>query len=186
MKLILASGSPRRSELLAREGIAFTIIPAEVEELKGGSLPAEELALTNASLKARDVAQSHQNDLIMGADTIVVVEGQVLGKPRDLDEGAQMLRILSGKWHEVITGVALVSGGKESLFAETTRVRFQILSEKDILDYHERVHVLDKAGGYAIQDGGDCIIAEVEGCRDNVMGLPVQRVIESLKNLQNS
>lgn len=158
------------------------VVPAQVEEFGAGKMDAEELALANASLKARDVARIYPDTMVLGADTVVVIHGQVLGKPRDLAEGAEMLRMLSGQWHEVITGVAFVLDGQETTFAESTRVRFQTLSEKDILNYHTIVHVLDKAGGYAIQDGGDCIIAEVDGCRDNVMGLPVSRVTEFLNN----
>jgi septum formation protein len=114
-----------------------------------------------------------------------VIDGHTLGKPKDLAEGAAMLRSLSGRWHEVVTGVALLSKGVRKVFHESTRVRFKELSDQDITDYHAKVEVLDKAGGYAIQEGGEQIIAEVDGCRDNVMGLPVSRVQSELENFKN-
>lgn len=181
VNLILASGSPRRSELLAREGIAFTVKPSPVDELAPGAMEPISLARENALLKARDIFRSHCDDLVLGSDTVVVVDERTLGKPKDLDEGREMLRALAGRWHEVVTGVALLSGEREEIFHETTRVRFKDLSEEDITDYHARVEVLDKAGGYAIQDGGERIIAEVDGCADNVMGLPVGRVVSELQ-----
>ena len=182
VKLILASGSPRRSELLAREGVDFVVQPSGVEELLANSLEPVELARENSLLKARDISSKNPDAVVLGSDTVVVIDGHTLGKPQDLKEGAEMLRSLSGCWHEVVTGVALLSQEREEVFHETTRVRFKELSEKDIADYHAKVHVLDKAGGYAIQDGGEQIIAEVDGCRDNVMGLPVARVVTELKN----
>ena len=182
MTLILASGSPRRSELLAREGVSFVVQPSGVEELAPNSMEPVALARENALLKARDIFQEHPNEMVLGSDTVVVIEGRTLGKPKDLAEGAEMLRLLSGRWHEVVTAVALLSAKEERVFHETTRVLFKELSEAAITDYHTKVEVLDKAGGYAIQDGGKRIIAKVEGCRDNVMGLPVSRVVAELKN----
>lgn len=185
MTLILASASPRRSELLAREGVSFQVIPSGIEEHAAGSLPPVELARANALLKARDIAAGRRGDVVLGSDTVVVVDDRTLGKPCDLAEGAEMLRLLAGRWHEVVTAVALVTEGRESLFHETTRVRFLDLDDEQIADYQARVHVLDKAGGYAIQDGGERIIAEVDGCRDNVMGLPVSWVVSKLENFSN-
>ncbi|MGJ8723801.1 MAG: Maf family protein [Roseibacillus sp.] len=185
MKLILASGSPRRSELLAREGIDFLVQPSGVEELAANSREPVELARENSLLKARDISAKNPEAIVLGSDTVVVIDGHTLGKPQDLDEGAEMLRSLAGNWHEVVTGFAILKGEREEVFHEATRVRFKELSEQDIKDYHAKVHVLDKAGGYAIQDGGELIIAEVDGCRDNVMGLPVTRVVTELKNFQH-
>lgn len=186
MRLILASGSPRRSELLNREGLDFEVKPSPVEELAVNSCEPTELARQNALLKSRDVFNREHDHpvgrVVLGADTVVVINGRTLGKPRDLAEGAEMLRALSGRWHEVVTGVALLATDQEKVFHETTRVRFKDLSTEAIADYHAKVEVLDKAGGYAIQDGGELIIAEVDGCRDNVMGLPVSRVVTELKN----
>lgn len=182
MKLILASGSPRRSELLTREGVDFVVQPSGAEELLANSRGPIELARENSLLKARDVLVKNQDAVVLGADTVVVINGHTLGKPRDLEEGATMLRSLAGRWHEVVTGFALLVKDHEEAFHETTRVRFKELRDEDIADYHAKVHVLDKAGGYAIQDGGERIIAEVDGCRDNVMGLPVGRVLAELKN----
>lgn len=182
VNLILASGSPRRRELLAREGVAFEVRPSGVEELAPNSVEPVTLARENALLKARDIAEQHQEAIVLGSDTVVVIDGTTLGKPMNLEEGVGMLKSLSGRWHEVVTAVALLSEGKEEVFHETTRVLFKKLSEEDIAQYHADVEVLDKAGGYAIQEGGERIIAEVDGCRDNVMGLPVGRVVNELKN----
>ncbi|MDP0492636.1 MAG: Maf family nucleotide pyrophosphatase [Verrucomicrobiota bacterium JB023] len=183
MKLILASGSPRRSELLSREGFDFEVIPSAAEELLGGAMEPVALSVENARRKAVLVREQTQGGVVLGADTVVVVEGETLGKPADLNEGREMLRKLSGRWHEVITGVALLAEGREKLFHEISRVRFHSLSEDAITDYHSRVQVLDKAGGYAIQEGGEMIIAELDGSRDNVMGLPVKLVQEELAQL---
>lgn len=186
VKVVLASGSPRRSELLAREGLTFLVVPAQVEESKEVTTTPEDLALANASLKAGAIAPDYPDVAVLGADTIVVLEGRIFGKPRSLPEGAEMLRALSGRWHEVLTAVSIMHQGEKVLFAEETRVRFNRLSEETIQDYHRQVDVLDKAGGYAIQESGELIIAEVDGCRDNVMGLPVARVLEALQNLTQS
>ena len=181
MNLILASGSPRRRELLAREGVSFEVQASGVEELAPNSVDPVTLARENALLKARDIFTKRADSIVLGSDTVVVIDGETLGKPKDLEEGAGMLRSLSGRWHEVVTGVALLSQEREEVFHETTRVRFKELSRDDITDYHAEVEVLDKAGGYAIQEGGERIIAEVDGCSDNVMGLPVSRVVTELK-----
>ena len=176
--LILASGSPRRKELLTREQVEFSVQPSSVEELLAGTMEPILLAKENALLKASEVAKSFPEICVLGADTVVVIDGVTLGKAVDLEDGAKMLRLLSGGWHEVVTGCALLMGRRKSVFHQVTRVRFRDLSEDDIANYHSQVEVLDKAGGYAIQEGGELIIAEVEGCRDNVMGLPVRRVLE--------
>ena len=181
MTLILASSSPRRRELLTREGVDFIVKPSPIEEMPPNSREPEQLARENALLKAVDVFDKQTKGVVLGADTVVVIDGHTLGKPGDLEEAAEMLRRLSGRWHEVVTGVALVSAGEVKVFHETTQVRFQELSEEDISAYHSEVEVLDKAGGYAIQEGGERIIAEVKGCRDNVMGLPVERVLIELE-----
>lgn len=184
MNLILASGSPRRKELLAREGVKFEVESSGVEEFPANSMEPVALARENALLKARDVFSRKSDSVVLGADTVVVIGGQTLGKPKDLVEGAEMLRLLSNNWHEVVTAVALLSENGEEVFHETTRVCFRELSESDIAAYHAEVEVLDKAGGYAIQSGGERIIAEVEGCRDNVMGLPVGRVLTELQKIK--
>lgn len=159
--------------------------PSPVEELAPGTVEPITLARENASLKARDVFRQNRDAVVLGSDTVVVVDGRTLGKPKDLAEAAEMLRLLSGRWHEVVTGVALLDRFREEVFHETTRVRFKELSDEDIADYHARVLVLDKAGGYAIQDGGERIIAEVDGCCDNVMGLPVERVKVELQKFES-
>jgi len=184
MKLVLASGSPRRSELLKREGYTFLVQPSPVEELKGGMRPPYELAVENSRIKASDIARSLDSSyVVLGADTIVILEGEVLGKPVDLEEARSMLWKLSGKTHEVCTGVCLLANGKEKLFYELSQVSFKELSEDIIDDYHEKVEVLDKAGGYGAQSQTELIIREIKGEFENVMGLPVLRVKHELAKL---
>jgi len=184
MKLVLASGSPRRSELLEKAGFSFLIKPSDKEELKGGQLPPYELAKENARIKASDIEQRDlQGKIVLGADTIVILGREVLGKPRDIDEAREMLRKLSGKTHEVCTGVCLLSERNELLFHELSQVTFKELSEEIINRYHERVEVLDKAGGYGAQSETEIIIEKIEGEFENVMGLPLERVKRELAKL---
>ncbi len=180
-KLVLASGSPRRQELLRREGIRFSTEVTNVPELEGGEAAPVPLAQENARRKAKAGLAKHPEAIVLGADTIVVLKGETLGKPCDLAQGAEYLRRLSGETHEVITAVALYWAEGELEKYESSKVTFLNLSEEDIAAYHRDVEVLDKAGGYAIQEGGERIIAKVSGCRDNVMGLPVSLVSQMLK-----
>ncbi len=184
--LLLASESPRRRELLRKAGIAFGIAVPEggVEELKEHADPRL-LAKINAERKAAAVAERHPGKLVLGADTIVVCGGRIIGKPRDLDDAASILALLSGKVHEVITAVALIckDGNIRDVWCETTRVHFRQLSDDDIAGYLRLVPVLDKAGAYAIQEYGERIVEAVEGDLDNVIGLPVAAVMAHLKTL---
>ena len=172
--IILASGSPRRRELLAEMGVRFEVVTAEVEELSAGLAPVE-LAVENARLKAQAVAAVQKGRWVLGADTVVALGARVLGKPGSLEEAAEFLRALSGRGHEVITGCALVApdGGVE-IFHDVTRVTFRALNEEVIARYLAEVHVLDKAGGYALQERGEWIVAGVAGSRSNVIGLPCE------------
>ncbi|MBQ4614861.1 MAG: septum formation protein Maf [Akkermansia sp.] len=179
--LILASQSPRRRELLAREGVEFRVIVRDVEEEHDASLPPEELCARNAASKAAAVAQDYPDDIIIGADTLVFIDGQPLGKPADEAEAARMLMTLQGRTHCVCTAVAVcMPGGERRDFAEKSYVSFRPLSEGDIAHYMELVHVLDKAGAYAIQEHGDLIIEKIEGDYDNIVGLPVSRLLRVL------
>jgi septum formation protein len=169
--------------LLEQAGIDAICDPADVEELTDSEGPPCGLAVANAELKAMAVATARPDDVVLGADTIVVFEGEVFGKPRDLEHAAEMLGRMAGHTHEVITGVCLVEWGKRTLvkFYETTRVRFRELSADEIQGYLASIDPLDKAGAYAAQEDGGRIIECVEGSFSNVVGLPVERTAESLR-----
>ncbi|MFA6564608.1 MAG: Maf family protein [Verrucomicrobiia bacterium] len=182
MKLILASASPRRAELLRSLGLQFDVLPTGVDERDEHPASFHDLAIHNAQAKAHDVAARHPDALVLGADTIVVLGTEVFGKPSSLDDARQMLRSLSGCSHSVITGVCLVCHGesRERVFAVETRVQFRQLADADIEQYLDAVHVLDKAGAYAIQEGPP-IVAGIEGSYSNVIGLPLERLTVELR-----
>lgn len=144
------------------------------------------LSLHNAERKARDVAARFPDEVVLGADTVVTLGEEVFGKPADMAHAAAMLGRLAGKVHEVVTGVCLIrlSDGQVCLFHESTRVKFRSLDRKQIDSYLQRIHPLDKAGAYAAQEDGGEIIEHVEGSFDNVVGLPVRRVLEALTQFQ--
>lgn len=182
-RLVLASSSPRRQELLRQCGVAFDVVPPDVAELDPGHLTASEGCLLNAHRKARAVAKRHPHRLVLGADTLVVLGDRRLGKPTDHAVARQMLRALAGRTHQVITGVCLLDLGRhrEQLFAETTDVTFRPLSEQQIHDYFSQVDPLDKAGAYALQEHGELIVSGIRGSPTNVIGLPVERLLEELR-----
>ena len=177
-ELILASGSPRRRELLAALGVPFEVVTADTPELDAASAPTlapAELATENARLKATAVAKSMPGRWVLGADTVVALDGELFAKPASLAEAASFLRAFSGRTHDVITGCALISpDGRVDLIHDTTRVEFLPLTDEIIARYLAAVSVLDKAGAYAVQQHGDWIIARVDGSRDNVIGLPTE------------
>ncbi len=180
--LILASSSARRQTLLQDAGVNFEIEAARVEELTGEGMTARELCLFNARLKATEVASRFPHRIVVGADTVVSLEGRIFGKPTDLAEARAMLERLCGRIHEVLTGVCLVqkSRGRLCRFAESTRVRFRPLWEVDLEAYLQSIDPLDKAGGYAAQEDDGRLIECVEGSMSNVIGLPVERVLAAL------
>ena len=186
-RLILASGSPRRRELLRNAGFTFEVIPPEVaEDNPGNEAPAklvERLALDKAEAVA---GRFHRQDnvVVLGADTVVVVDSTLLGKPASPAEARQMLQRLSGRTHEVITGVALVEPetARRTVAHETTRVFFRLLKPQEMEDYVATGEPLDKAGAYAIQEGASRFVTRVEGCYFNVMGLPVALVDRLLRD----
>jgi septum formation protein len=177
-QIILASASPRREQLLREMGLRFTVVrPDNVEELLTGAVP-EVLAVQNAQRKARAVAERHQAALVIGADTVVVLDGKLFGKPRDLAEAGRMLAELAGRQHEVFTGVCLAHRARnvEVTFCDGTKVWMKPLTQEGIHAYHGKIDPLDKAGAYAAQEHGDTIIERIEGSFSNVMGLPIERL----------
>ncbi len=178
MALVLASASPRRSELLREAGYEFEIIAPDVEEAHDESLTCEELTIENARRKALAVAKMRPDALVIGADTLVYLDLVPIAKPSDMEDAAAMLRRLGGRKHEVCTGVVMASaGGAELLtFHVVSDVTFKVLTEKVIRDYHSRIEPLDKAGAYAIQDESAMIIESVQGSWSNVKGLPMERL----------
>ncbi|HOK78127.1 MAG TPA: Maf family protein [Verrucomicrobiota bacterium] len=183
ISLVLASRSPRRQELLRRAGLDFEVVTAPVEERDDEELTGRELALLNAYRKAVSVARRLPGRLVLGADTVVCLGTRKLGKPCDLDEAVRMLEQLQGRTHHVITGVALIrlESGEERVFAETTHVTFRPLARSEIEAYIARVNPLDKAGAYAIQEHGEMLVVGIDGSYSNVVGLPMERLLEELK-----
>lgn len=177
-QLILASASPRRSELLQRMGLVFELCPTHVDEDDSGSEGPERMVFKNAELKAAALAGKRADSLVLGSDTTVAFDNSVLSKPADLDEARAMLRQLSGRSHQVFTAVALfwVGGGFREIFVETSEVRFKELDAATIEAYFKIVNPLDKAGAYGIQQGRELIIDSVSGSVENVMGLPIQKL----------
>ena len=182
---ILASGSPRRKQLLNQIGLEFTVIPSDVDEDFTLDLPPEAFTEHWAREKAKSVAKIHTDSLIVGADTIVVLDGNILGKPKDKKDSFNMLQSLSGKTHEVITGVSFISLEQEldHTFNERTFVSFNTLSDRDIKSYIDIYNPLDKAGSYGIQDWFSVHIHRVEGCYYNVMGLPLSSFYSYFKSV---
>src|SRR5438128_2795585 len=162
--LVLASASPRRQELLRNAGIAFVVQPTDIPEVaQEGELPRD-FAERMAREKAQAVFRVRPNDFVLGADTIVVVDGTILGKPRDPADAARMLRLLSGRTHQVITGVCLAKGRERQRAAEVTFVRFTTLSDQEIEEYVATGEPLDKAGAYAIQGRAGRWVPRIHGC----------------------
>ena len=183
--LILASTSPRRFALMNGAKLRFVVVPPEVEEFHDESVPLAELTRHNASLKAEWVAALHSESWVIGADTLVSIDNEAMGKPADLTEARAMLNRLSGRTHVVGTAVCLIhaASGQKREFLEETRVTFKPLDDAGIRHYLTLINPLDKAGAYAAQEHGEVIRAKVEGAWSNVVGLPVERLIEELKEI---
>lgn len=185
-RIILASQSPRRRELLTQIGLKFEVIPSTVEEVIT-STNSVEVVQELAQQKARDVAEvagremAKDSLLVIGADTIVVYEGKILGKPGDKEDAVRMLTMLQGKEHSVYTGVALLSGEQEIVFAEETRVQMCPMTPEEILWYVNTGEPMDKAGAYGIQGLCARFIRQIQGDYYNVVGLPVGRIYQELK-----
>ena len=180
--LVLASASPRRRELLAELGVSFEVVVANVTEHEDPALDPRVMVARNSALKADAVSALRPRAWVLGADTTVFIDGHALNKPADLDAARAMLRRLSGREHTVFTGVALrhaEHGVREDL-GVASEVEFRTLTDADIEAYLQRVHVLDKAGAYAIQEHGEMIVAARRGSLSNIIGLPQDEVRELL------
>jgi septum formation protein len=180
--LVLASSSPRRAALLAKGGFEFETVSPRVAELFDVALTLRELTLWNAIRKGMSVAQTHPDAVVLAADTLVALADEIIGKPVDLNEAAQILRRLSGQTHEVCSAVLIYhqTSGRSVVLYDISRVRFRRLSSEKIMNYLAKVDPLDKAGAYAAQGSGAEIIAKIEGSFTNVVGLPMEKTIDAL------
>lgn len=181
-QIILASGSPRRKELLSYIVDKFIVIPSSLEEIASGTPREQTLKL--AKDKAMDIARSYPDAVVIGADTLVAIGGSVLGKPKDKEDAAAMLKLLSGKTHEVYTGVAVVSGGSVMTECVVTEVAFDVMTDEEIASYIESGEPMDKAGAYGIQGLSGKFIRGIQGDYFNVMGLPQNTVYRMLKSMR--
>ena len=181
--LILASASPRRAELLRQLNLEFQIVPGATAETFDEQLSPLELCQLNAHRKARAVAKKHPDALVLGADTLVFLEGEIMGKPADVAEARRMLARLQGRTHQVVTGVSLIHlrALRERTFAVSTDVTFHPLTAEQINGYLSKMNPLDKAGAYAIQEHGDTIVSEISGSFSNVVGLPLEMLKEEIR-----
>ncbi len=180
--LVLASRSPRRRELLAKAGYEFEVVTADTEETSSRHLTPREITLWNARRKALAVCSRCRNDVVLGADTIVALNGEPIGKPKNVDVAMETLRKLSGRAHEVYSAVFVCDAAQrtQASFVEASRVHFRRLTDKQIREYLSRINPLDKAGAYAAQGHGTEIIAEIRGSYTNVVGLPMDETLEAL------
>lgn len=179
--VVLASESPRRRELMNISGIPFTCAGAKIDETLEAGMSLCDAVMKIAKKKAQAVQQKYAQNTIIGADTMVVIDDVVLGKPKDDEDAKKTLQLLSGKTHEVITGVAILHGEEEECFCETTRVMFRELSDEEIDAYIKTREHYDKAGSYAIQGKGMMFVERIEGDYSNVVGLPMCHLIQVLK-----
>jgi septum formation protein len=183
--IILASSSPRRREILATVGADFQVVPSQIDEAVLPNELADSYVLRLARDKARDIAQRFSTGFVIGADTVVVLNEQILGKPADAAEARAMLRQLAGNWHEVFTGLAVIdtATSREAVDICKTHVRFTPMSDEEIEWYVQSGEPFDKAGAYAIQGRGSLFIEEIEGNYLNVVGLPITMLCRLLKSL---
>lgn len=181
MPVVLASSSPRRKELLDATGLIFEVQASPAEEIHDASLKPHVLCEHNAILKAAAVAAVRPDATVIGSDTLVFIDDIPLGKPADMEAAREMLRRLSGRTHEVCSGVCIIyPDGRRNIFHDLTEVTFLPLDEATITEYFSRVNPLDKAGAYGIQEHGELIVSSIRGSFENVMGLPVEKVMAAL------
>ena len=180
--LILASESPRRKQILKSLNLNFKVVPSKADESFDDFYPPENIPLILAYKKAEAVAENYQNDTIIGADTVVIMNGKIFNKPGSKDEAVQTLQTLSGNTHKVITGVCIknLSDNLIIRFTETSFVTFRKLDNHIISEYISEVNVMDKAGAYAVQEKGSTVIESLSGSISNIMGFPKEKFLESL------
>ncbi len=181
-QLVLASGSPRRSDLLNEAGYRFAVVKPLVEEIEDAAIPIRELTGLNARLKAEAVAATHPSSVIIAADTLVLLGEKVFGKPANREDASRMLGELNGRAHQVFTAVTLMhlDSGRLHSLSVATEVFFRQLTPGEMAAYHEKIDPMDKAGAYAAQDHGSLIIHRISGSMTNVIGLPMDEVSEAL------
>ena len=185
MHFVLASASPRRLALLAQIGILADVRPSNFAEIEGVNSSAYDVVRTNALGKGREVLQACQkSDVVIAADTVVALDNKILGKPKGATDAKEMLRTLSGRTNQVMTGVALFHNGKELIDVVITDVRFRKLTEAEIEAYVATGEPLDKAGAYGIQGYGALLVETIDGCYNNVVGLPLTKLYQMLAELE--
>ncbi|MBB5324569.1 septum formation protein [Anoxybacillus tepidamans] len=182
-RLILASSSPRRKQLLEMAGLRFDILVSDIDEQIQRNESPEQIVQSLAYQKAKAVQKTNPGAYVIGADTIVVYNRQVLGKPKTKQEACEMLRLLSGKTHHVFTGVAIIAPEQETVFVERTAVTFWDITDEDIFEYIETGEPMDKAGAYGIQGKGALFVKRIEGDYFSVVGLPLARTVRELKKI---
>lgn len=184
MDIILASKSPRRREILENTKVRFSIKESQIDEIIKADESPKETVMRLAYEKALDVANNNKESLVIGADTIVVINNKILGKPKNEEEAYEMIKLLSGKTHYVITGFALInlSLNKKVIDCEVSQVTFKELSEECIKDYINTKESLDKAGAYGIQGYGGLLVKNIQGDYFNIVGLPISKISDSLKD----
>lgn len=185
-KLILASGSPRRAEIMKSVGWDFEKDVPDVDESVIDGESPEDYVVRLAKTKADVIAKRHTGEMVLGADTTVVIEDQIIGKPLDIDDARRMLEMLSGNWHEVLTGVAIVNNGGTNTGLQRTRVKFAEMNANEINFLVELGDPLDKAGAYAVQAQAALFIEGIEGDYWNVVGLPISLVYDLVKGVGNN
>lgn len=187
-RLILASASPRRANLLSQIGLKFEIYPSNISENPPQNSASPEFVTKELALqKARSVAERHTEGFVIGADTLVSLEDELLGKPKNATHAQEMLTYLSGTCHNVVTGVALIDAKRktEKTWAETTQVYFRELCPAEIAAYIETGEATDKAGAYGIQGRGAAFVKRIEGCYFNVVGLPLASLVQELMEFEH-
>ena len=184
MKLVLASGSPRRRQLLGELGWNFIVEPSALKESRVPGESPENMVCRLAETKAADVFSRNRDAFVIGADTVVAIDGRALGKPADEDEAVRMIEMLQGRVHTVMTGVAVLApDGRKLLSCEKTDVTFRKLSHEEAIAYVAQGESLDKAGAYAIQEKGTLLVESIRGCYFNVVGLPLEALSKMLAEL---
>lgn len=186
MNIILASGSPRRKELMEKTGLEFDIDPADIDERKFQDKSAKKLTEILAIEKAKEVAKRHPDSIIIGSDLVVSYQDHQLGKPTNENDAKKMLKLLSGKTHQIFTGVAIINtqNNKTASIVDVANVTLAQLSDREIEDYVETGIPMDRAGAYGIQDLGGKLVKEFEGDKETVLGLPTKIVLELMEKVK--